>query len=251
MKRTTIDTNDELPLYQLIDRTLRTEIARGSYPIGTLLPSETELMNRFQVSRHTVRTALRGLQTSGLVKTHKGLGTKVQGPGGGQSYIHRIDRISDLFPANAETRYDPVERDHVALPAAANIFPGLGDERKWLRLTGDRRMPGSSLPLNEFEVFVAARFASVGRAIGKTSPSVYAVLESIYAETICEVEQVIGGFKADGKIGRKIGLKKGDPGIEVRRIHRLSSDNSVGIVSLNRYPIEEYTFSMLLRRVEN
>ena len=87
-----------------------------------------------------------------------------------------------------------------------------------------------------------------GRVIGSSSGSIYATLEAIYGEIISEVEQVIGGFTADGSIGARIGLAAGAVGIEVRRIHRVSSNGEVGILSVNRYPIEEYTFSMIMRR---
>lgn len=88
----------------------------------------------------------------------------------------------------------------------------------------------------------------MGRVIGASGGSIYTALESIYGETIVEVEQVIGGFQADDVRGARIGLKKGDTGIEVRRIHRVSSDDDVAILSLNRFATVDYSFSMILKR---
>jgi GntR family transcriptional regulator len=242
---------DPTPLYQRIVQTLQSEIVVGKYPVGTSLPSESTLMGRFGVSRYTVRSAMRALQDAGLVKSHQGLGTLVQRPGDGQRYVHQINTLSDLFPVGAETRYDPVEGKLVELPRRARYFPGLSAGQSWLRVTGDRRKPGVDVPFNELEVYVAARFAGVARLIGTPTTSIYVMIEAIYGETIGEVEQVIGGFVADGRTGTRIGLRKGDVGIEVRRIHRVSSSNEVGILSFNRYPIEEYTFSMILRRTQS
>jgi DNA-binding GntR family transcriptional regulator len=237
------------PLYQRIVQELQSEIVLGRYPVGTLLPSEAELTQRFSVSRHTIRSAVRALADAGLVKSHQGLGTLVQRPGDAGGYVHRIDTISDLFPHDAETRQDPVDGTLVPLPQRVReCFPHVPDEGLWLRITGDRRKLGTAEPFNELEVYVAARFAGVGRLVGGSSGSIYAMLEAIYGETISEVEQVIGGFTSDGKAGARIGLRKGDAGIEVRRVHRVSSDGEVGILSFNRYPIAEYTFSMVLRR---
>jgi len=238
------------PLYQQIVQTLQSEIVLGKYPVGTALPSESTLMERFGVSRYTVRSAMRTLQDAGLVKSHQGLGTLVQRPGDGQRYVHQINTIRDLFPADAETRYDPVEGTLVELPPRAHYFPGLNQGLRWLRITGDRRKPGVDRPFNELEVYVASRFAGVARMIGTPTSSIYAMIEAIYGETIGEVEQVIGGFVADGRTGAGIGLRKGNVGIEVRRIHRVSSNNEVSILSFNRYRIEEYTFSMILRRTQ-
>lgn len=237
-----------VPLYRRIARTLQTEIARGIYHAGSQLPSETELMQRFGVSRHTVRAAIRRLQDAGLVKSRHGFGTIVQNPGAGQHYIHQVNTILDLFPLDAEPHYDPIDGTLIELPAWARFFPVLDDGCKWLHITGDRRKPGTAKPFNEVELFIAARFAGVARMVGASSGSIYTALEAIYGETIVEVEQVIAGFRADGVRGAKVGLKKGDSGIEVRSLHRVSSDGEVGIYTLNRFTTEDYSFSMILRR---
>ena len=45
--------------YLQIARTLRKEIVDGVYPVGSQLPTEHQLCERFAVSRYTVREALR------------------------------------------------------------------------------------------------------------------------------------------------------------------------------------------------
>lgn len=55
---------------------LRSDILSGSIPIGGRIAGEHELMQRFSVSRQTVREALRELATEGLVRSRRG-------PGGG------------------------------------------------------------------------------------------------------------------------------------------------------------------------
>ena len=45
--------------YRDIAAELQKEIRLGSYPVGRLLPTETELMVRYAASRQTVREALR------------------------------------------------------------------------------------------------------------------------------------------------------------------------------------------------
>jgi len=57
--------------------TLEGEIRAGSLPVGNKLPTEAEIMARFDVSRTVVREALSRLQASGLVETRHGIGTFV------------------------------------------------------------------------------------------------------------------------------------------------------------------------------
>jgi GntR family transcriptional regulator len=49
------------------------------YPLGTKLPNEQELAERFEVSRATIREAVRGLVEAGLVTRVHGSGTYVTG----------------------------------------------------------------------------------------------------------------------------------------------------------------------------
>lgn len=53
------------------------EIRSGLLAVGAKLPTEAEIMARFDVSRTVVREALSRLQASALVKTRHGIGTFV------------------------------------------------------------------------------------------------------------------------------------------------------------------------------
>jgi GntR family transcriptional regulator len=58
---------------------LAAEVGTAQYPLGSKLPNEQELAERFQVSRATVREAVRGLVEAGLVSRVHGSGTYVTG----------------------------------------------------------------------------------------------------------------------------------------------------------------------------
>lgn len=236
-------------LYMMMVRTLQQEILQGIYPVGTAIPSEAMLAKRFGVSRHTVREALRTMRDAGLVTSRKGFGTLVRRPGERQGYVHQVNTIEDLFPVNVETRYDPVDGSLIRLPEWAKLVPELDDNRTWLKVAGVRLQPGQTRPFNELDVFVVSRFAGVGRAVGVRSGPVYGIIETIYGEAIGEVTQIFAAFKSDGVLGKALGMKRGDVGMEIRRLYRLASDNSVAMVSFNRYLPDAFSFSMTLRRV--
>ncbi|MBC8506657.1 MAG: GntR family transcriptional regulator [Anaerolineales bacterium] len=52
-------------------------ISNGSYPPGSLLPSENQLAERYNVSRPTIRAAFARLVERGFVKRQRGVGTFV------------------------------------------------------------------------------------------------------------------------------------------------------------------------------
>lgn len=59
---------------------LRRDIDEGRYGPGDPLPSETQLSQRYAVSRQTVRQAIALLRTEGLVEVEQGRGTFVRNP---------------------------------------------------------------------------------------------------------------------------------------------------------------------------
>jgi LacI family transcriptional regulator len=61
--------------HRLIYQALASDIGNGKYRDAEKLPSETQLVNRFKVSRPTVIRALRDLQADGLVTRRAGAGT--------------------------------------------------------------------------------------------------------------------------------------------------------------------------------
>jgi GntR family transcriptional regulator, histidine utilization repressor len=61
--------------YARVKQHLHAALAAGQYPPGALMPSESELVARFGVSRMTVNRALRELQADGLVERLQGVGT--------------------------------------------------------------------------------------------------------------------------------------------------------------------------------
>ena len=66
-----------LNIKERIKTTIRNHIARGEWRANDPVPSETQLMSQFSVSRMTANQALRELASDGLVTRVKGSGTRV------------------------------------------------------------------------------------------------------------------------------------------------------------------------------
>ena len=68
------------PKYAQIVTAIRRKIADGTYPPGSQLPSETQLVSEFAVSRPTVVRALQVLQLRGIIDREHGKGSYVKTP---------------------------------------------------------------------------------------------------------------------------------------------------------------------------
>lgn len=64
-------------LYGKIVQAIIADIADGIFPVGSRLPAERDLTERFQVSRPTIREAMIALEMKGLVEARKGSGVFV------------------------------------------------------------------------------------------------------------------------------------------------------------------------------
>lgn len=65
------------PLYLQIKNIIKDRILHGAYPIDTNIPSEPQLETEFEVSKITVRNAIKELVQEGYLETSSGKGTKV------------------------------------------------------------------------------------------------------------------------------------------------------------------------------
>ncbi len=80
---------------------LREQIANGTFAPGDKLPSENELIKRYQVSRTVVREAISGLRADGILVTRQGVGAFVTNqtakrlepfdPGDLQGVLHMLE----------------------------------------------------------------------------------------------------------------------------------------------------------------
>src|SRR5690606_7049040 len=72
-----LDLHSPLPLYHQLQEYIASQIEEGKLAPGDPLPTEAELSSAFNVSRATVREALRHLADRGLIEKRQGVGSFV------------------------------------------------------------------------------------------------------------------------------------------------------------------------------
>lgn len=98
--------NNPVAMYLQIADRLRGEITEGAYEPSGRLPSESQTMSRFNVSRVTVRLALEQLDKDGLIERRKGKGTFVAG----KQVRHRIDTLRSFHESLKVQGFDTTMR---------------------------------------------------------------------------------------------------------------------------------------------
>lgn len=83
-------------LYQQVAAAIREAILKGEFAPGAPLPSEAQLIERYKVSRPTVRNAVAALRAEGLIEVRHGKGSFVRSDGQPTVTLERrISRTAD------------------------------------------------------------------------------------------------------------------------------------------------------------
>lgn len=75
-----LEQDNSLPLYLQLKNIIKSQIDSGEMKLNSKIPSETELSERYEVSRITVRNALAELASEGYLIKKQGKGTYVSRP---------------------------------------------------------------------------------------------------------------------------------------------------------------------------
>ncbi|WP_326543685.1 GntR family transcriptional regulator [Pseudorhodoferax sp.] len=231
-------------LYKQVVEALRRDLLEGVYPVGTQLPSEEELTQRFGMSRNTIREALRELRNNGLVTSRRGSGTTVAKPGSTASYIHDTGMLGDLYQYS-RMRWDyavQLERPDAALAARLETET----DEEWLRIEGCRYPDGADKPAFWTQAYLRRDYAGVTRLLARGIP-MYQLIEDMYGDRVTEVDQQIHGMAAPERVAERLGLAPGAAVIEIGRTYRIASGRIVELSS-NIYPFDQFSLAIKLRR---
>jgi GntR family transcriptional regulator len=237
----------EAALYRRVANVLSEQIVRGDYPVGTNLPPETELCERFAVSRHTIRQALRQLRDDGLVTSRQGAGTIVVKPASKSEYVQTVASIEELVQYATKNRYDVNASEIVTCDTQLARKLGCARGEKWLRITGFRYPPKQSIPICWTEVYIRPQFGGVLKLLARRKGAIYAGIESLYGLRFAEVRQTLRVRDVPPEIAPKLRVDIGSPVVEVCRVYRLTT-GTVAEIAFNLHPADRFSHSMTLHR---
>ena len=235
------------PRYQQVANELIDGISVGTYPVGGLLPTEMELCAQYDISRSTVREALRKLRDVGLISRQRRVGTKVLSRAPTASYRQPTNSISDLLQYADDTRVEILSKKRLVCD------PALADQlecrvgRAWLRIDSLRTIPDTPNPICMTTAYIDGRLPSLERNLEGNHGPISAMLERTYGVRITRIEQSIQAI-ALGK--RQAKLLKAEPGspalLATRRYYR--EDGTLIELSSAVHPSDRFTYVTSLVR---
>ncbi len=240
--------NSAGPLYSAVARRLKEDIVNGVYCVGAQLPTETGLCQRFAVSRHTIRDALKILRDEGLVSSRQGAGTVVVPPPAANSFALQAMSINELvaYAANMHTEIQATRTELIEGRLAARL--GVASGQEWLVVGGIARTRGKQLPVCWSDYYIHRDYAAVGRLLPRLSGPIFLLIEDLFAVNVAEIEQEIAPALIPPTLAASLKARAGSPAIEVRRTYRTAEDNIIQI-STHMHPASRFRHSMKMRRI--
>jgi GntR family transcriptional regulator len=237
----------KLVRYREISARLQRDIRLGSYHIGNLLPTETELMARFSASRQTVREALRILADQGLIVRRAGLGSVVIAAEPPVLFTHSVTSLTEWLRYSNETYRDVVgSRDIVAdrkLAALLKCEPG----KHWFVIEAVRRADHFTEPLGWTEIYVLRKFAAVVKRSDHGRSPVHEQIARVFGQTTERAQMEIFCRGMPANLAKALHVKAGSPALTVvRRYYGLGEE--LFEVTVTTHPEGRYTYTMDMQR---
>ena len=245
------------PRYKQLAETLIADVRAGKIKVGATLPGELELVDRFGVSRHTVREALRMLGELGLIERMQGIGTVVKARESNEAYVQTIRTPAELMRYPAESRLEVVAVAEIR--ATRKLAPLLGcpTGARWTQVSAVRRLQdadsdastggGRGRAICWTDVYVLPEFAGVARLIGRKSQPVYELIEEKFGEKVASVQVDLRAGLIPPVLATALDVSPGSASLTVVRRYTGQSKR-VFEVSISEHPAERYTYSLELKR---
>jgi GntR family transcriptional regulator len=202
-------------LYSRVETVLACEISDGVLRVGDQLPTEDILIERFEVSRITVRRAIQNLVGRGLVEIHRGKGTFVAEPKMTQELTELSGFVEDMHALGRKPTARVISKEVVTADTAVANHLALTKGERVVRIRRVRLADG--VPLSFDETFLPLE---IGKKIVtnnlKVEP-IFSLLERKYDIPLIEAEYKLEALAADAEVASALRVKQGSPIFRIER----------------------------------
>lgn len=235
------------PRYVQLGDMLRADIERGDYPVGSLLPTELELCERFKVSRYTARAALSQLIDAKLVVRRPGSGTRVIAQREAMRYEHEINSLELLIQYGNATRLKVVSavREHADAAMADELELKNGGE--YLHLTGLRMEEPSREPIAVTDMLVPLRDDVPAKRLLDLATSARTVAGFLDPTRLSRVDQIFDADSLTEAEAKLLDVSVSVPAMRVQRRYR-DADGQLLMLAISKHPPGRFAYSMALSR---
>lgn len=205
-----------MPIYKQVYSELKQMVKDGIYPAGSYLPTESQLEQQFDISRTTVRKAVKLLAEEGLVVVKQGCGTEVQDI----SFSQRLNKVTSFSETLREKGYEVTTQGMSIeiIPAPAQIASLLNIDEGSPVYYLQRVQCANNQPIGIMENYLIASLFPELEQHANTFVSLYNFLEEFYGLTISSANEKISAASATFIESQILQIPVGSPLLVSRRV---------------------------------
>ncbi len=245
-----LDKSHPIPLYYQVKEKLLEKIRSRQFNVGDLIPSESELQERYKVSRITVRRAIQELVQEGYLHTQQGRGTFVSKPKVSEE-LNLISGWAETISAlgmHPETKVIRYSEETAPVNIARLLGLSFGDKvYKLYRVRYADNEP-TCIMTNYLSPAAVPGFIEEGLKC----ESLYEMLEKYYSIVLGRAEETVEAKGAKASEASLLNIERGDPLLYATRVTYDIADRPVEVViSITRADRYSYKIKLAGRRIAN
>ena len=232
------------PRYMQLAGELRDAVLDGKFDAENPFPTETELCKQYEVSRFTVREALRRLQNEGLIARKRGSGTVVQPAAARGGALHQpLSNVGEILQYARDTSISYAPHNVGPLPEELAEQVGLKAGAAWTSFRGVRKHEGRRRPIAVTEAYFHETLADAVGQLDLAKGSLFSQIERIAGLTVGKVTQDIQAVPADKRTADDLMIEEGDPVLRILRCY-WSPSGDIFEISASLHPGDRFAYSM-------
>jgi GntR family transcriptional regulator len=205
----TIDSTSALPLYAQVETILAGNIANGTYAPGSRLPNEAELVERYAVSRTTIRQTIQNLIRRGLVEIRRGKGTFILEPKITQELTELSGFVEDMNALGHRATARLLDKQIVSASEDVARHLALEAGTRVVRIRRVRLADG--VPISFDETYLPRQIGEKIIENNLETEPIFSLLEEKYNMPLIEAEYRLEAVSADSTVARALGIRTGSP----------------------------------------
>jgi GntR family transcriptional regulator len=233
------------PYYRWLEEILRDDIARATYKPGDALPTEHELMRRYNLSSTTVRRAVHDLVLEGWIYRKAGKGTFVK-------RAKLEERLARLTSFAEEMQSRSITPQFKLVRAESTIPPY--EVRQALKLSAKQNayLIERIQRANGEPIAVARGYwcCDIGARLMEQDLNripLYEIVETVLHTPLVEADESISAASADADLARKLGVSRNAPLLVRRRLTYTTEMRPIEYTT-SFYRSDQYEYKIRLAR---
>jgi GntR family transcriptional regulator len=204
-----ITPDSPLPLYAQLESILADEIAGGTFSPGSRLPNEEQLVERYAVSRTTVRQTIQNLVRRGLIEIRRGKGTFVLQPKITQELTELSGFVEDMQSLGRQASARLLGKETV--PANESVARQLAINAGTPVVRIQRVRLADNSPLSFDETYLPREIGERILDNDLETEPIFSLLEQKYDTPLLEAEYRLEAVSADTTVARALGIAASSP----------------------------------------